>query len=68
MRYCFSTKKKGETDLFTFKSQLFLIKKDRPVEEFMVAMGNSNGDKGSFLLLTSFSHCLYDLLVWSGKG
>ena len=56
MRYCFSTKKKGEIDLFTFKSQLFLIKKDRPVEEIMVAMGNSIGDKGSFLLLTSFSH------------
>lgn len=61
-------KKKGEIDLFTFKSQLFLIKKDRPVEEIMVSMGNSIGDKGSFLLLNSFSHCLYDLLCGVGRG
>lgn len=33
----------------------------------MVAMDNSNGDEGSFLL-HSFDHRLYDLLVRSEEG
>lgn len=57
--------KKGEIDYFTFKSQLFLNKKERPAEQITVAMDNRNDNKGSFLLLTSFDHCLP---VWRGEG
>lgn len=67
MRYCFSVEKKGEIHKSTFKSWLFLFKKERPVEQITVAVDNRNGDGVSLLLLTNFSHCLYDL-VQRGEG
>ena len=38
------------------------------MQKIMVAMDNSNGEEGGFLLLTSFSHGLHDLLVQRGEG
>ena len=38
------------------------------MQKIMVAIDNSNGEEGSFLLLTSFSHGLHDLLVQMGEG
>ena len=38
------------------------------MQKIMVAVDNSNGEEGSFLLLTSFSHGLHDLLVQRGEG
>ena len=38
------------------------------MQKIMVAMDNSNGEEGSFLLLTSFGHGLHDLLVKRGEG
>ena len=59
--------KKGEIHKSTFKSWLFLFKKERPVEQITVAIDNRNGDGVSLLLLTNFIHCLYDL-VQRGEG
>ena len=38
------------------------------MQKIMVAIDNSNGEEGSFLLLTSFGHGLHDLLVQRGEG
>ena len=38
------------------------------MQKIMVAMDNSNGEEGSFLILTSFSHGQHDLLVRRGEG
>lgn len=43
--------KKGEIDYFTFKSQLFLNKKERPAEQITVAMDNRNDNDNFFLLV-----------------
>ena len=61
-------KKKGEIDYFTFECQLFLIKKERPVEQITVAMDNSNGDESSFLLLTSSIIACMTFLCGEGRG
>ena len=37
------------------------------MEQITVAVDNRNGDGVSLLLLTNFSHCLYDL-VQRGEG
>lgn len=38
------------------------------MEQITVAIDNRNGDGVSLLLLTNFSHCLYDLVGGEGKG
>ena len=61
-------KKKGDIYYFTFKCQLFLIKKERPVEQISIAMDNSNGDESSFLLLTSSIIACMTFLCGEGRG
>ena len=55
--------KKGEIDYFTFKSQLFLNKKERPAEQITVAMDNRN-DNDNFFLLVSITA----FLCGGGRG
>lgn len=38
------------------------------MEQITAAINNNSGDKGSFLLVTSFDHCLLDPLVRRGRG
>ena len=68
MRYCFNLEKKGDIYYFTFKCQLFLINKERPVEQITIAMDNSNGNESSFLQLTSSIIACMTFLCGGGRG